>query len=257
MWCALDTKMLEQASAEKAALKKAKALELEVKKTRESAAAQVAAAAAAAAASVDAAMKASEAAVAAALIQGEKNYISKWHAAAETKSETADMLSCVAASASARESGETQKLPRVAHSQGGRGSKGKGKTVCWNLPASQKGSHAASKRTNRKRARMMESVLEDLAGTGSENAASLLRAHKRRSPRTWSLMGAVGRQLTVAETAEMCNEVTGQLGHALRRHLKKCGVEVASRDKVRHVSRMHTHMATHELIYCDSCLCCR
>eukprot|EP00965_Chrysotila_dentata_P260888 6214069-Pleurochrysis_carterae.AAC.3 len=40
------------------------------------------------------------------------------------------------------------------------------------------------------------------------------------------------RKLSVEETAAICNETSGMLGHAVRRHLKECGIDVASKAAV-------------------------
>lgn len=73
---------------------------------------------------------------------------------------------------------------------------------------------------------------------------ALLQAHKRAHGAIYKKLGLlVKATLTVEQTASICNEVSGLLGCAIRRHLKSCGINLASKAAV----KAHFKKSWHEV----------
>eukprot|EP00965_Chrysotila_dentata_P168491 5563921-Pleurochrysis_carterae.AAC.1 len=84
----------------------------------------------------------------------------------------------------------------------------------------------------RNRSSTLTSAINVLA-SGEAHATVLLADHAKANPRLYKHMGLkLQKKLDVEQTAALCNETSGLLGAAMRRHLKSCGVKVASKADV-------------------------
>eukprot|EP00965_Chrysotila_dentata_P251923 6210362-Pleurochrysis_carterae.AAC.1 len=84
----------------------------------------------------------------------------------------------------------------------------------------------------RNRTNNLSSAVNVLA-CGEAHAATLIADHAKANPKLYKLIGSkMERKLNIEQTAAFCNETSGMLGAAMRRHLKGCGVHVASKAQV-------------------------
>eukprot|EP00965_Chrysotila_dentata_P081850 2701342-Pleurochrysis_carterae.AAC.1 len=84
----------------------------------------------------------------------------------------------------------------------------------------------------RTRSHEVTKLVNKLSG-GKEHAAALMADHAKANQKLYQEIGMkFVQKLNVEQTAAFCNETSGALGAAMRRHLADCGIKVASRDKV-------------------------
>eukprot|EP00965_Chrysotila_dentata_P181469 5990053-Pleurochrysis_carterae.AAC.1 len=71
------------------------------------------------------------------------------------------------------------------------------------------------------------------SASGKEHAATLLADHAKANPKLYKAIGVkLQRKLNVEQTAAFCNETSGLLGAAIRRHLTDCGIKLASKGDI-------------------------
>eukprot|EP00965_Chrysotila_dentata_P257206 6212807-Pleurochrysis_carterae.AAC.1 len=84
----------------------------------------------------------------------------------------------------------------------------------------------------RKRTKVLHCAVTHLAG-GEEHVSTLLADHAKANPTLYKQVGLkLQQKLDVEQTAALCNETSGMLGASIRRHLKACGIDVASKADV-------------------------
>ena len=73
---------------------------------------------------------------------------------------------------------------------------------------------------------------------------AVLEAERRQQPELFKQLMGDPIELSVVETAALCNESSGLLGHAMRRFLKEAKIKVASKDAVYKYFRESWHEST-------------
>jgi hypothetical protein len=106
--------------------------------------------------------------------------------------------------------------------------------------------------TNFRKAAELKLVREQLAG-GKESVATLMLHDARANPALYRQVNIRSRsELGVEAAVAMCNEMTGNLGQALRRHLRDNGVKMPSKGVLREeVKKMWHESETGKIVVDD------
>ena len=144
--------------------------------------------------------------------------------------------------------GEQRDVPRSTVLDGGRGSKG-ASSFLIKASAARKGSAAASQRTKRVRNLEMNKSVERISARpdapSEETAADVHAQWKDHIRANTDLYKKLGKSfevvMDVEATCTLCNDSSGLLIAAYRRHLKKLGVKVASKAAVRAHHQQYHH----------------
>eukprot|EP00965_Chrysotila_dentata_P217551 6190067-Pleurochrysis_carterae.AAC.2 len=91
------------------------------------------------------------------------------------------------------------------------------------------------------RSKELSSHMGVIAG-GAENVSKLITVHQKSNRQLYQQIGvSMEKKLSVEQTAALCNETSGTLGAAMRRHLSSCGINVATKLDVQEYFRSSWH----------------
>eukprot|EP00965_Chrysotila_dentata_P246193 6207009-Pleurochrysis_carterae.AAC.3 len=77
---------------------------------------------------------------------------------------------------------------------------------------------------------------------GAQNVSKLITVHQKSNRQLYQQIGVMmEKKLSVEQTAALCNETSGTLGAAMRRHLTDCGINVATKKDVQDYFRSSWH----------------
>eukprot|EP00965_Chrysotila_dentata_P232820 6199215-Pleurochrysis_carterae.AAC.2 len=128
--------------------------------------------------------------------------------------------------------GETRTLRNAHRNADGKRSHRGGLHSVMGIHHPYKKASKVSKKTLRRRGKVFTSSAVQLAG-GEDEVPTFVLEHAKSHPKIYNEIGLkLTRKLSIEETAALCNETSGSLGAAVRRHLQRCGIDVATKAQV-------------------------